>query len=86
MTKRNKIKQVINEIIELAKKVYPEVEYVTYSGGHSGVDATIEFFSPAKYEDKLDKVLRPRAADALYNNNVFISVLTLNKRYRKKAG
>lgn len=80
MRNHKKLKKVMNELITLAKKVYPGVEYITYSGGHSGVDATIEFFSPLKYEDKLDKVLHERSARALVEDDVFISALTLSRK------
>lgn len=80
MRNHKKLKKVISDLIALAKKVYPNVEYITYSGGHSGVDATIEFFSPLKYEDKLDKVLHERAYEALIEEDIFISALTLSKK------
>lgn len=82
MRNNHKLKKVIVEMIALAKRVYPRVEYTTYAGGYSGVDATIEFFSPPKYEEKLDKVLRKKAHDALIKENIFIAPLTLSKKYK----
>ncbi len=84
MRNHKKLKKVVHELIALAKKVYPDVEYITYSGGHSGVDATVEFFSPLKYEDKLDKVLHKRSAQALVEDNIFISALTLSKKSKPR--
>lgn len=80
MKNHRKLKKAIHELVALAKKVYPGVEYIAYAGGHSGVDATIEFFSPARYEDKLDKVLVKKECDLLDREGLFISALTLSRK------
>ena len=80
MRNHKNLKKVVSELIAIAKRVYPGVEYITYSGGHSGVHATVEFFSPLKYEDKLDKALHERTYKALMEDNIFISALTLSKK------
>lgn len=82
MRNHKKLNKVMREMIVIAKKVYPKVEYIQYMGGHSGVDATIEFFSPLKYEDKLDKVLIERAHKALIDEDIFISPMTRSIKYR----
>lgn len=73
----SELKKRVNKLIRAAKKAYPKVKYNVIIPGTWEYDATIEFFSPAKYEDKLDRVLAPLAVDMLLDEGYFIGALTL---------
>ncbi len=77
MKKQIQLKKDINRLIQAAKRVYPKVTYRVLIPGISGDRATVEFFSPKKYEDKLDNVLVPVAVDILLKERYLIGVLTL---------
>ena len=79
MKKKNgrELRKRVNKLIRAAKKVYPKVKYNVIIPGTWQYDATIEFFSPAKYEDRLDRVLDPMAAHMSFNEGYFIGALTL---------
>ena len=67
----------VNKLIRAAKKVYPKVTYNVIIPGTWEYDATIEFFTPSKYEEKLEHVLDPMAAGMLLDEGYFIGALTL---------
>lgn len=75
--KGRELRKRVNMLIRAAKKVYPRVKYHVMIPGTWEYDATVEFFSPRKYEDRLDRVLDPLAADMLLDEGYFIGALTL---------
>lgn len=77
MRKNGELKKRVNKLIRLAKKAYPRVTYNVIIPGTWEYDATIEFFSPRKYEDKIDDAVRPVAADIFFSEGYFIGALTL---------
>lgn len=77
MKNKRVLKKKVSELIKVAKKAYPAVKCHVLIPGMEGEDATIEFFSPRKYEDKLDNALNPIAVDILLNDGYFIGTLTL---------
>jgi hypothetical protein len=80
MRNKKELKKRVNKLIKIAKSVYPKVKYNVLIPGFEGEDATIEFFSPRKYEDKLDKALVPVAVDILLEDRYFIGTLTLSDK------
>lgn len=83
MRNGRELKKRVNKLIRLAKEVYPDVKYNVIIPGRWEEDATIEFFSPRKYEDKLDRVVRPLAADMFFDEGYFIGALTLTNGRQK---
>lgn len=85
MKKQARLKKGIDRLILTAKQVYPDVKYRVLIPGMDGDRATIEFFSPRKYEDKLDDALVPVAVDILLKDRYLIGVLTFTNGSRKMA-
>lgn len=80
MRNNRKLKRHLNELIRLAKNIYPDLEYDIRIPGVEEIDASIALYCPQKYKDKIEKTLINKEVELLTDKNIFITNTIYNKK------
>lgn len=87
MEKNKEITRHINKLVQLAKKVYPDLAYTVQIPGYSDTDANIIIHCPSRFSEKIQNAVVDTELKLLVDKDIFIATLVIpsTNRHRKSA-